>query len=526
MKTVFIVDDNDTNLMTAKIALEGTYKTYALPSAAKMFTLAEKIKPDLILLDIDMPDMDGFKAMEIIKEDSRLKSVPVIFLTAMNDPEAELHGLEMGAADFIVKPFSKPVLIKRIETQIESSKPREEIQQNQSSYDNLSANFPKGSYITLEEKRVPNQFYFILKGKVSVMTESHIQNKKKIEELGPGDFFCAISAMSGNNQIETAIALTAVETIPVRCDQFSQFAEENTQMVKKMIVEFSRKISYFNELFAGLALKKQTKADTNSLFTIANYYNERRQYDNALYAYNKFLQYCPNDKNADAAKQQIKKLSSGEKNEIHYKEAGDSGRIYKKNSLFFSEGEPGKEIFFIKSGMVKIYKIIDNREILLAVMSKGDIFGEMAFLENKTHSDSACAYEETEVMVVNSANFEALLKNQALLTSRLASLFANRLWIINMKIANTQIADPIGRIIDMLYIQMEMKGGNKNDKGRFDFDFGLEDLYSMIGLSPFEANIVAKRFINLSFIEIVRNKVTIKNMSAFLNHVKNYRFSR
>ena len=59
MKTIFIIDDNDTNLMSAKTALEGVYKTYALPSTEKIFKLAEKIMPDLILLDIDMQEMDG-----------------------------------------------------------------------------------------------------------------------------------------------------------------------------------------------------------------------------------------------------------------------------------------------------------------------------------------------------------------------------------------------------------------------------------------------------------------------------------
>ncbi|MCL2026080.1 MAG: response regulator [Leptospirales bacterium] len=120
MKTIFIVDDNDTNLMAAKTALEGVYKSYALPSAEKMFKLAEKIIPDLILLDIDMPEMDGFEAMKILKSDAKLKSVPVIFLTAKNDTATEIYGFEMGALDFINKPFSPPVLIRRIETHIET----------------------------------------------------------------------------------------------------------------------------------------------------------------------------------------------------------------------------------------------------------------------------------------------------------------------------------------------------------------------------------------------------------------------
>ena len=120
MKTIFIVDDNDTNLMAAKTALDGVYKTYALPSATRMFKLIEKITPDLILMDIDMPEMDGFQAMNMIRSDTKLKSVPVIFLTAKNDATTEIHGFEMGALDFINKPFSPPVLIRRIETHIET----------------------------------------------------------------------------------------------------------------------------------------------------------------------------------------------------------------------------------------------------------------------------------------------------------------------------------------------------------------------------------------------------------------------
>ena len=129
MKTIFIVDDNDTNLMTAKIALDSTYKTFALPSAAKMFKLLGKITPDLILLDVDMPETDGFQAMSVLKADEKLKHIPVIFLTAKNDTDSEIHGFEMGALDFINKPFSAPVLIRRIETHIEMNQLVKESQQ-------------------------------------------------------------------------------------------------------------------------------------------------------------------------------------------------------------------------------------------------------------------------------------------------------------------------------------------------------------------------------------------------------------
>ena len=118
MKTIFIVDDNDTNLMAAKTALDSVYKSYALPSAEKMFKLAEKIMPDIILLDIDMPEMDGFQAIQVLKKDDKLKSIPVIFLTAKDDEATEDQGLKLGALDFIRKPFSRPDLIERIEKHI------------------------------------------------------------------------------------------------------------------------------------------------------------------------------------------------------------------------------------------------------------------------------------------------------------------------------------------------------------------------------------------------------------------------
>ena len=122
MKTIFIVDDNKSNLYSAKTALEGVYRTYALLSADRMFKIADKITPDLILLDIDMPETDGFEAMRILKSDDRWREIPVVFLTSRNDAEAEIHGFEMGALDFISKPISPPVLIKRIETHLETDK--------------------------------------------------------------------------------------------------------------------------------------------------------------------------------------------------------------------------------------------------------------------------------------------------------------------------------------------------------------------------------------------------------------------
>jgi putative two-component system response regulator len=118
VKTIFVVDDSDTNLSMAENALEDLYCVMTLPSAAKMFTLLEKVTPDLILLDIEMPEMNGFEALQKLKTHDAYINIPVIFLTGLTDVSIEVQGFELGAVDFIAKPFSAPVLLNRIKTHL------------------------------------------------------------------------------------------------------------------------------------------------------------------------------------------------------------------------------------------------------------------------------------------------------------------------------------------------------------------------------------------------------------------------
>jgi len=119
MKTIFMVDDSDTSLTIAKNALENQYRVLTMSSAARMFAILEKVIPDLIILDIKMPEMDGFEALDILKSKPLYASIPVMFLTGCSDREIEAKGFEMGVVDFISKPFSEPVLLKRIKTQLD-----------------------------------------------------------------------------------------------------------------------------------------------------------------------------------------------------------------------------------------------------------------------------------------------------------------------------------------------------------------------------------------------------------------------
>jgi len=119
MKTIFVVDDNTVNLMTADKTLSDSYNVVTFASASTMFDFLSNAIPDLILLDIMMPDIDGFEALKRLKSDTRYAEIPVIFLTSKNDTATEALGFEMGVIDFITKPFSGPVLLNRVKTHLQ-----------------------------------------------------------------------------------------------------------------------------------------------------------------------------------------------------------------------------------------------------------------------------------------------------------------------------------------------------------------------------------------------------------------------
>jgi putative two-component system response regulator len=107
-----------TNLAIGRNMLRELYEVYPVQSGQQLLDKMEMIQPDLILLDIEMPGMNGYETLRRLKERYDLLSTPVIFLTAKSDTGSEIEGLDLGAVDYIVKPFSAPLLMRRIENHI------------------------------------------------------------------------------------------------------------------------------------------------------------------------------------------------------------------------------------------------------------------------------------------------------------------------------------------------------------------------------------------------------------------------
>ncbi|MCL2138348.1 MAG: response regulator [Treponema sp.] len=124
---IFLVDDNQANLDQGGSILRTFYEVFPAQSAIRLFEMLNKVIPNLILLDIKMPEMDGYEAIKKLKADERYKNIPVIFLTSKNDPTSEVTGFDLGAADYVYKPFSAPILLKRIDKELLYEKQRKDL---------------------------------------------------------------------------------------------------------------------------------------------------------------------------------------------------------------------------------------------------------------------------------------------------------------------------------------------------------------------------------------------------------------
>jgi CheY-like chemotaxis protein len=121
-KKILIVDDDNLQLETAKLMLQKEYEIVTANSGkAALECFQNGLIPNLILLDILMPEMDGWETLSRIRGISPLQNVPVAFVTAVNELVVEEHAFEMGAVDYIKKPYEKKDILKRVDTIISNS---------------------------------------------------------------------------------------------------------------------------------------------------------------------------------------------------------------------------------------------------------------------------------------------------------------------------------------------------------------------------------------------------------------------
>ncbi|MDR2073100.1 MAG: response regulator [Spirochaetaceae bacterium] len=129
MKQILVIDDNLANLKNIQLQLSDAYQVLLAKSGGQALKICVQRIPDLILLDVDMPEMDGFETLRRLKDNLILSRIPVIFLTANQDVATEIRALESGVVDFITKPVEKSILLHRLKLHLDFSQYRQNLEE-------------------------------------------------------------------------------------------------------------------------------------------------------------------------------------------------------------------------------------------------------------------------------------------------------------------------------------------------------------------------------------------------------------
>ena len=126
-KRIILVDDQMTSLAIGKEVLGNHFDVLTVPSGEKLFQALDLFGPDLILLDVDMPEMDGFQILRTLKYGHKTADIPIIFLSGCEDPDSHARGLRLGAADFVVKPYTPTLLVHLVKRHLLLAAQRKQI---------------------------------------------------------------------------------------------------------------------------------------------------------------------------------------------------------------------------------------------------------------------------------------------------------------------------------------------------------------------------------------------------------------
>ena len=190
------------------------------------------------------------------------------------------------------------------------------------------------------------------------------------------------------------------------------------------------------------------------------------------------------------------------------------GVEYAPNEIIFSEFEPGNEFYFVHSGEVKIVKIINNTEKTLDVLSTGDIFGEMAILEEEPRSASAISMGNVKLFQFHRDNFETLLHGNPQLAFKLLMIFAKRIYDAKRRLMILLLEEPQLKVMDVLNMLTE-RDPHLDLQEAITLKVTPQEVSNWAGMQLQDADKILANLNQLGKIELFNDKIIVKNIRDF-----------
>lgn len=291
MKHILLIEDNkEVRENTAEILELAGFKVSTAPDGKKGVEEVKKEKPDLIICDIMMPVLDGYGVLHMLSKNEETANIPFIFLTAKTERLEIRKGMDMGADDYITKPFEKTELLNAIESRLRKAESiKREYQKNIEGLTTFIGDFAgkdavkkftEGKKISSYKKKeniyregdLPRGMYYLNKGKIKVF-KLHNQGKELIISLlNEGDFFGYTALLTGGDYPEAAQALEDSEVTFIPGEDFFNLIYNNRDVAKKFLQILTNNITEHQDKLLDLAYSSVRKRVAEALVKLKNKY--------------------------------------------------------------------------------------------------------------------------------------------------------------------------------------------------------------------------------------------------------------
>ncbi|MBL0358233.1 MAG: response regulator [Chitinophagaceae bacterium] len=292
MKKILLIEDNeDIRSNTAEILELSNYKVITAENGKVGVEKAIEHKPDLIICDIMMPVLDGYGVLYAIHKNEEIKNTPFIFLTAKTERSDFRKGMELGADDYITKPFSGAELLnavgsrlKKIDLLRQELAPGLEGLQHlllsssgkaamQSITEGRNINKYKRKQIIYSEGNHPGRLYYVLKGKVKAY-KTNDDGKELVTELfSPGDFLGHVALLEEAPYRDSAEAMEDTELAAIPKEDFDELVNNNKEVSHRFIRLLAQNISEKEQRLVGIAYNSLRKKVAEALVVLQKKYN-------------------------------------------------------------------------------------------------------------------------------------------------------------------------------------------------------------------------------------------------------------
>ena len=381
--------------------------------------------------------------------------------------------------------------------------------------------YKAGSAVVIQNAPNPGIFYLVRKGILAIDTE-HRLNDKVLSRFEAGDSFGLVSALTGHRFLVTIYATTDAQVAEIPVSMIGSYLKSQSDLAVKMLRLYSRELRTIQLHLSKLDAPEDRNITPDILYNLAEKYIEWDKPHYAARALKAYILWA--EKNDGVYLQMAQTLFEEVKD--HYTELDFSGKttLVPQDTMLFSEGEMGKEIFVVLSGSVKLMRIVRGEEFIIDVLGPGELFGEMAFIEDAPRMGTAVTTQDSQLIRISPQQLVSSVGEGVL--QKIFENMARRIWFSHQRLVIFKIGDPLVRMYAHLYNlvrnqNLRTKDNSAQDKS-YKFNITLQELKILCGIMRLKDSTEESFRANDNLI-VGDDSITIKSRKRLADQIAYYR---